>query len=662
MQDKHDGVASHPIPPHSQSARSTFCPPPTPPPRRFHVATIHHPPYSQPRRTLNIVTTVTVLEGDRASARLDDKIRKKKAEFEEEKSAVDALDDKIRSKCRAEGRGVEGEERRRRVERKKLQGGKTSVFRQQVAESDDQGAFTVTAVSAGQAVPGAHQMEKQTSGDRRKWGKFKAAISSRSVRIKESPKKNSMYDMQYNDPLDGNGYVEEGEAQVCSKVQRRAILTGVFIIMVFTIAISVPISLKKRAIRKEIEEQNKEVDYSQRHEPIEARLVESWGNLSETVQRKTLDWIVQEDPRVVEFDDQTLIQRYILALLYFNNNGIKWITKKNWMTSESECQWDGVQCDENQMITTLKLNTNLLTKSIPRELGWLRSLKILNLGNNNLSGGIPVELYNLTQLEDLALDHNRLVGTLHSDIQYLQNLQFLNLGDNMFSGTVPESISNLFQLRAFLLFMNKFEGSIFDNLLPISNLTSIDIAENLFDGTLPPTISQLDKVQYLGLWSNKFSGRLPPEIVQITSLIHLHLSLNDFEGPIPEDIHRLTKLETLNLEENRRIRGRLPETIGNLTGLTWLNLGACSLTGSIPDGIGNLEQLTTLNLFSNYLTGEVPTGMGRMKNLRVALLHYNDLKGTMPEELCKLTEDKLKQLESDCKYEITCSCCTKCVF
>ena len=60
MRDKHDGVASHPIPPHSQSARSTSCPPPPPNPTASSppFPRRRHPLYSQPHGTSNMVTTM----------------------------------------------------------------------------------------------------------------------------------------------------------------------------------------------------------------------------------------------------------------------------------------------------------------------------------------------------------------------------------------------------------------------------------------------------------------------------------------------------------------------------------------------------------------------------------------------------------------------------
>ena len=49
--------------------------------------------------------------------------------------------------------------------------------------------------------------------------------------------------------------------------------------------------------------------------------------------------------------------------------------------------------------------------------------------------------------------------------------------------------------------------------------------------------------------------------------------------------------------------------LGNLTGLTWLNLSNNQLTGGIPPELENLTNLTALDLAANQLSGLVPLGV-----------------------------------------------------
>jgi Leucine-rich repeat (LRR) protein len=51
------------------------------------------------------------------------------------------------------------------------------------------------------------------------------------------------------------------------------------------------------------------------------------------------------------------------------------------------------------------------------------------------------------------------------------------------------------------------------------------------------------------------------------------------------------------------LNGGIPSSIGNLTGLTYLNLNANMLNGSIPSAIGKLSNLQIVHLASNPLSG-----------------------------------------------------------
>jgi len=61
-----------------------------------------------------------------------------------------------------------------------------------------------------------------------------------------------------------------------------------------------------------------------------------------------------------------------------------------------------------------------------------------------ISGEIPVEIGNLTNLERLVLYENKLTGSIPSEIGNLTNLNFLDLRNNQLTGEIPSEICNLY--------------------------------------------------------------------------------------------------------------------------------------------------------------------------------------------------------------------------
>lgn len=89
-------------------------------------------------------------------------------------------------------------------------------------------------------------------------------------------------------------------------------------------------------------------------------------------------------------------------------------------------------------LQNLNLSSNQLQGSIPAELGGAIELKTLNLGNNALTSSIPTEISNLIGLEELILGHNAAItGSVPSETGELNALRQVNLVDTNVTGDVP---------------------------------------------------------------------------------------------------------------------------------------------------------------------------------------------------------------------------------
>ena len=76
----------------------------------------------------------------------------------------------------------------------------------------------------------------------------------------------------------------------------------------------------------------------------------------------------------------------------------------------------------------MHLSGNELTGAIPPELGNLSELEVLDLSANELTGAIPPELGNLSQLSDVDVAYNRLTGPVPPEIDNLPLLASKNFG------------------------------------------------------------------------------------------------------------------------------------------------------------------------------------------------------------------------------------------
>ena len=124
------------------------------------------------------------------------------------------------------------------------------------------------------------------------------------------------------------------------------------------------------------------------------------------------------------------IEREALIALYNATDGENWINNTGWLgDAGTECDWFGVHCsspESTKLVTRLTLYSNSLSGSIPAELGNLTNLTSLNLGHNSLSGNIPSELGNLTNLTDLHFQSNSL-SSIPAELDNLTQFKRFNI-------------------------------------------------------------------------------------------------------------------------------------------------------------------------------------------------------------------------------------------
>ena len=362
-------------------------------------------------------------------------------------------------------------------------------------------------------------------------------------------------------------------------------------------------------------------------------------------------------------------ERAALIALYNSTNGDGWTDNSGWKAAPvdadgfampgTENTWFGITVTDDSVydidllqnnltgtippelgnltnLENLSLMSNELTGTIPPELEALQNLTKLALGPNQLTGTIPPELGNLTNLKDLYLFGSELTGTIPAELGNLTNLETLALSSNELTGTIPPELGNLTNLKTLFLSVNELTGTIPPELEALQNLKMLSLDYNQLTGSIPPELGNLANLESLILMGNELSGPIPPEIGNMINLQSLDLTFNNLTGTIPLELCDLLNLRSLRIAYNQ-LTGPVPEELGTLNNLEVLNLSGNQLTGTISAQLGNLTNLQNLSLYSNELTGTIPAELGNLTNLESLILMSNELTGPIPAELGNLT-------------------------
>jgi len=269
--------------------------------------------------------------------------------------------------------------------------------------------------------------------------------------------------------------------------------------------------------------------------PIIQCLIErgGWGNFEHSPQND--GFVFMEDCGPSLYTDSLA-----LVALYNSTDGPNWTNNENWLVGPVS-SWYGIDVEYGRVVDislsgSLNVWGNSLTGTIPNEVGELSELKYLHLGENNLNGIIPEAIGSLKKLEALALDYNQLSGSIPELFANLSSLQKLYLNNNNFTGSIPESIGYL------------------------SSLQDLNLSNNQLSGSIPVVIGNL-YLYYLELDNNQLSGNIPESLCNNVS-IKIDLSHNQLNGVIPESIRNCYQVYL----HNNFLEGPIPTSFCYSTG------------------------------------------------------------------------------------------------
>lgn len=307
----------------------------------------------------------------------------------------------------------------------------------------------------------------------------------------------------------------------------------------------------------------------------------------------------------------------------------------SWKTSDSPCQFAGITCDVvSGRVTKISLENMSLSGVISPSVSVLESLTVFSLPTNNISGKLPDELRNCSNLQALNLTGNDIIGGI-PDLSGLRRLKILDLSINYFSGSFPSWVGKLTGLVALGLGENDFdEGEIPESIGNLKNLTWLYLRSANLKGEIPESVFGLQALETLDISSNKISGLFPKSIGKLKKLRKIELYDNNLTGEIPIELANLTFLREFDVSANG-MYGKLPEEIGNLENLVVFQLYKNNFSGEFPRGFGDMKHLFGFSIYGNSFTGEFPASFGRFSPLDSIDISENQFSGGFPKFLCE---------------------------
>ena len=314
----------------------------------------------------------------------------------------------------------------------------------------------------------------------------------------------------------------------------------------------------------------------------------------------------------------------VLELLYNASEGPDWTNSGGWLDTPVLKDWHGVEANPLGRVVALDLTANGLVGRLPAGLGSLADMTKLRVGDNALSGRLPVSLAQLPLVELRYADTDLCVPAESSFQSWLNGIA-------SHEGTSVECTTASLSDREILVTL--YETTQGPNWTNAFNwLTDAPLGD--WQGV---ETDASGRVVSLSLYENNLTGTIPTELGNLTNLKSLELSFNkNLSGPIPPDIGRLSQLVELRLRRTG-VSGRVPAEFGTLANLKNLALGESALSGPLPPELGKLVHLELLSLDQNHLTGSIPPELGHLANLRELRVARNaGLSGTLPASLTAL--------------------------
>ncbi|KAH7517541.1 hypothetical protein FEM48_Zijuj09G0075900 [Ziziphus jujuba var. spinosa] len=187
-----------------------------------------------------------------------------------------------------------------------------------------------------------------------------------------------------------------------------------------------------------------------------------------------------------------------------------------------------------------------MDRSLPSSLKNCTLMRVVDIGKNNLNGGVPKWIgERLTGLNLFSLESNRFKGRLPSSLCYLNYVQILDLSLNNIFGTIPLCLHNFTSMATKPdRFNTLFSSCISDPSRGYERFYD-NTAYFMWKGQEYKFDKTLGLLRLIDLSSNRLTGHIPIQVTDLVKLKQLNLSRNHLSRAIPDSIRQLKQIPTV---------------------------------------------------------------------------------------------------------------------
>lgn len=217
-----------------------------------------------------------------------------------------------------------------------------------------------------------------------------------------------------------------------------------------------------------------------------------------------------------------------LAMLEFYEtlNGDNWTNNTNWLSSTSMTQWYGLQF-EDERLYAIDMKDNNCSGMIAESLGNCTELEELFLLENDINEIADLDSLHLMRRINLASNSLRKFPDF---ISKCKNLERLNLYDNDMEGGVPVELDGLKKMNELSISKNQLSGEM-PSLQNLDQLTVIDFSLNgELEGNLQDILYDSLLLNNLNISNSNISGELLPSYFDKELSLRLFADSSKIDG------------------------------------------------------------------------------------------------------------------------------------